>query len=71
MQNNAEHACKSHKCMCEVSIHARARFCFVCTDLYQIFFGGPLLYDERKFHKDLIFRLRDIFKIKKVVLERI
>ena len=40
-------------------------------DLYKKKFGGPLLYYERKFHKDLIFRLRDIFKIKKVVLERI
>ena len=34
-------------------LRARARFFFVrarmCTDLYQNFFGGPLLYHKLKF----------------------
>ena len=69
-QNTAEHARKRHTCMCKVSIHVRAHFCFVCmhmcTDLYQILVVHYSIMSLRfNFYKDLIFHLRYVCKIER------
>ena len=52
-QNNADHAHKMHKCRCTLSTSACACFRFICaricTDLYQNFHGGPLLFCAVRF----------------------
>ena len=67
LQNNGKHACKRHKSTCQVSPYTHAHFYFVCacmcTDFLVSHFSVISL--SFKFHKDPIFRYRDIYKIER------